>query len=381
MGRRQKKSTGQRCISKFFVSSKFTKTVSSCAHEEVVVLDFETTGLNPKYDRVIEVGAAIVVNLKEESKIVKTFSTLCDPQRAIPKFITDFTGITPEMVKGKPTPQQMMLDLKDFVGDRPIVAHNVAFDSKFFRAELERAGDSVVFPNNWICTLLLARRLIPDSKNHKLGTLKDYIKYETKKGHQDHRALDDVMVTCKLWQHLRYLVDRITGRSQQSMDLFMKISRTPKKKIAALLTEVSATGWPIAISQPAAASQQQDKTEKKKRKPSSALEGNSISKKKKTAKKSSQKWPKEGHAKNCTGQHTIMTNSKNNYEDAVFTSSVDKPVNKRRGFLNAGLFSLIPRKLRRSTRLLLTQGSPSGTAQNREAMSFFERKKTKKTGR
>lgn len=193
--------------------------------DEVVILDFETTGLSANDDRIIEVGAAIVKGLK----IIKTFSSLCDPGYRIPYFITDITGITNQMIKGKPIPEDVMYDLNEFIGKRPILAHNASFDSKFLYAEMNRIN--IAINNPVLCTLLLSRRLIQNASNHKLGTLKKYINFKEKEGHQDHRALDDVKVTVALWLHLRKCVENLSGCKKIDINLYKKISKMPKKQV------------------------------------------------------------------------------------------------------------------------------------------------------
>lgn len=205
-------------------------TVSSS--DEVVILDFETTGLSANDDHIIEVGAAIVKGLK----IIKTFSSLCDPGYRIPYFITDITGITNQMIKGKPRPEDVMYDLNEFIGKRPILAHNASFDSKFLYAEMNRINIDI--NNPVLCTLLLSRRLIQNASNHKLGTLKQYINFKEKEGHQDHRALDDVKVTVALWLHLRKCVENLSGSKKIDINFYKKISKMPKKQVADKLAEL-----------------------------------------------------------------------------------------------------------------------------------------------
>jgi DNA polymerase-3 subunit epsilon len=197
--------------------------------DEVVVLDFETTGLSAQYERVIEVGAALV----KGNQVTETFSQLCYPGTSISSFITEFTGITNSMLKGKPKPEIVMSKLHEFIGSRPILAHNASFDRQFLYAEMERAKLEV--PNSILCTLLLSRRIILETENHKLGTLKQYIKFNSEESHQDHRALDDVKVTAALWIFLRQEIEKSIGLKNLDVDVFQKICRTPKSQMQAKL--------------------------------------------------------------------------------------------------------------------------------------------------
>jgi len=176
--------------------------VSTC--NEVIVLDFETTGLSAEYDRVIEVGAILVRN----HKIIDEFVELMNPDFLVSSFITSLTGITNAMLKGKPTPESVMPRLINFIEDRPIVAHNATFDKRFLMAELGRAKLSI--ENPFLCTMRLAKKLIPDATSYKLADIARYIgiRVDSK---SSHRALGDVKVTAKLWKHLHDDVVNRTG--------------------------------------------------------------------------------------------------------------------------------------------------------------------------
>ncbi len=204
-----------------------------CENDGVVVLDFETTGLSAGSHRIIEVGAAIV----KGKKIQSTFSALCNPGVSVPFFITNLTGISNEMLKGKPEPEEVMLQFYEYIGNRPLLAHNASFDSRFLDAEMNRIGKVIESP--MLCTMLLARRLLPDSRDHKLGTLKRHINYASEPTHQDHRALDDVKVTVSLWIYLKKLVEELTQKEFVSFNDYHKLSRISKYKIQAYLEKLA----------------------------------------------------------------------------------------------------------------------------------------------
>ena len=198
--------------------------------EELVILDFETTGLSPTYARIIEVGAVLVRN----SKIVDKLSQLMDPGCSIPYFITDLTGITNRMVKGKPTPEEVMPKLKKFVGNRTILAHNASFDQKFLISEMKNVGKKI--DNKFLCTMKLSRRLIPDSPDYKLSTLISHLKIKVPKEQKAHRALSDVIRTYHVWEHMKkYVAESIN--TSPNIDLFVKLERHSKNKILHLLNK------------------------------------------------------------------------------------------------------------------------------------------------
>lgn len=164
--------------------------------DRFVVLDFETTGLSPERGaRIIEVSAREFVGGRSGREIV----TFIDPGVPIPSDITRLTGITNSMVRGAPRPAEVMCEVTSFIGDAPIVGHNIAFDRKFLVAEartfLPEQG-----PRS-LCTLLLARRLLPGRVSYKLGGLVDEIGIE-QPPQRLHRASADTWVTSQLFDHL-----------------------------------------------------------------------------------------------------------------------------------------------------------------------------------
>lgn len=196
--------------------------------EELVIIDFETTGLSPDYSRVIEVGAVIISG----TKVVDKLSQLMYPGYSIPYFITEITGITNEMVKGKPSPEKFMPTLKNFIGARPILAHNASFDQKFLISEMENIGNRI--DNKFLCTLKLARRLILDAPDYKLTTLISHLKVENLREHKAHRALNDVMATLEVWLYIKKYVTNYIKVSPD-FKLFEKLMKQPRHNALKLL--------------------------------------------------------------------------------------------------------------------------------------------------
>lgn len=182
--------------------SKNTPVMPPC--NEVAVLDFETTGLSSDYDRVIEVGALLIKN----HKIIDEFVELMNPGVDLPYFITSLTGISSSMLKGKPKPERIMPKLVKFIEDRPIIAHNASFDKRFLMAELSRA--KLAINNPFLCTMRLAKKLIPDANSYKLTDIADHVGIRVN-SKSSHRALFDVKVTAKLWKYLHADVVNRTG--------------------------------------------------------------------------------------------------------------------------------------------------------------------------
>lgn len=203
--------------------------MSKCTENEFVILDFETTGLSPEYARVIEVGAVIIKGME----VIDTVSQLMHPGCSIPYFITNITGITNQMVRGQPTPEKFMPTLHQFIGNRPILAHNAIFDMKFLIAEMNNIGKKI--DNPFLCTLKLARRLIT-SPDYKLTTLTSHLKLQVAKNHQSHRALHDVMATFQLWLHIKKLVTDRTIH-EPDFNFYTKLEQQPKNTISKLFKQ------------------------------------------------------------------------------------------------------------------------------------------------
>jgi len=131
-----------------------------------IALDLETTGLEPHQAEVIELGAIRFVDGEPEEK----FSALVQPEGELPPIITALTGIGPEDLNGAPPLGEVLPEFLQFIGGGKIVAHKAEFDRGFLEAAA--AGLGISLPRyEWLDTLLLARALLPRSRNHKLGTL------------------------------------------------------------------------------------------------------------------------------------------------------------------------------------------------------------------
>jgi DNA polymerase-3 subunit epsilon len=163
------------------------------------VLDFETTGLNPKHgDRAIEIGISLLSGGKE----VDTFSSLINPGRRIDPFITSLTGISNAMVATAPPARDVMQRALDFTKDAQLVAHNAGFDRKFWRHEIQHEL-GVSDDRDFLCTLMLSRRIFQTFGSHKLGRIAQELGVRESRSH---RALSDAQVTTQV---LSVMFDRL----------------------------------------------------------------------------------------------------------------------------------------------------------------------------
>lgn len=155
----------------------------------IVALDIETTGLDPSSDSIIEIGAIRFSGRRIEDE----WSTLVNPNRLIPSLITQLTGITNEMVRNAPPVRSVIKELEDFIGDCPVLGHNISFDLSF----LERAG--LKFYGEVIDTFELASVLLPTASRYSLGALGQILGLLLP---ATHRALDDARLTQAVFTRL-----------------------------------------------------------------------------------------------------------------------------------------------------------------------------------
>lgn len=169
-----------------------TKKANAAPIEDYIVIDLETTGLSKFEDSIIEIG---MVRYSVDSQ-TKTFSTYINPEKPIPKRITEISGITDGDVLNAPVITEVLADILEFIGTTPLVAHNAEFDIGFLCEALRRKG--IPFTFDYVDTLELARKAFPAAPNHKLNTLVEYLSIEGAAS-QEHRALSDALLTNELF--------------------------------------------------------------------------------------------------------------------------------------------------------------------------------------
>jgi ATP-dependent DNA helicase DinG len=155
----------------------------------LVALDLETTGLDPETDAIIEIGA---VKFKG-SRIEREYQTLVNPGRPLTPFVTQLTGINDEMLGGAPRLQDVLDDLRAFIGDLPVLGHNIAFDLGFLR----RRG--LLTLNRELDTYDLASVLRPSAGRYGLLSLANDLGVIN---HQPHRAVHDARTTMAVFLRL-----------------------------------------------------------------------------------------------------------------------------------------------------------------------------------
>ncbi len=153
---------------------------------EFAVVDIETTGLAAQRDSILEIGVMIVRGGEQ----VDTFQTYVRPERKIPEFITQFTGITHDMTQHAPSIAEALPAAQKFIGIRPVVGHNVSFDLGFLTYAAEM--NHWYFPAEGLDTIAMARRFAPECRRYKLEILARFLGVTV---HQQHRAMGDVATT------------------------------------------------------------------------------------------------------------------------------------------------------------------------------------------
>ncbi len=177
-----------------------------------VSFDLETTGLDANKDYVIEFGAVKVV----DGVATERYQQFIKPPVRIPKFIQKLTGINDDMVKDAPTFEDVVDDLYDFLGDHPLVAHNVHFDHNFLN--VKRADiDGIPLRNTLLDTLSLVRTVRYDMINHKLGTVAEFYGL-SKEG--AHRADYDADLVADI---LLILISEMQRMSPDVLEVLVKV--------------------------------------------------------------------------------------------------------------------------------------------------------------
>lgn len=159
---------------------------------DYVALDLETTGLNPKRDRIIEIGAIRVENGKETGE----FSTYINPGRRLDERVSELTGIGDEDLKDAPKIETVLPKLMEFAGDLPILGHSILFDYSFVKHEAVNAGLS--FEREGIDTLRISRACHPELESKRLLDMCTYYGIAL----EAHRALNDARAAHFLFTRL-----------------------------------------------------------------------------------------------------------------------------------------------------------------------------------
>lgn len=163
--------------------------------DSYVAIDIETTGLDAKFDSILEIGAIRINN----GKIINSFESLCYCEDGVSDFITNLTGITNEMIMNAPQLEMVLKNFLTFIGDDILVGHNVNFDINFlYDSCLELFG--CFLTNDFVDTLRFARRTYPGLTNYKLETLSQALRIHSL---PEHRGLADCYAAFECYEKLK----------------------------------------------------------------------------------------------------------------------------------------------------------------------------------
>ncbi len=160
--------------------------------ESYVCIDLETTGLNPRRDKIIEIGAVKV----ENNRIVEKWETFINPNRRLEERISALTGICDEQLSKAPVIEEALPKLLALTENNILLGHRVLFDYSFIKKAA--VDGKLSFERNGIDTLKIARKYLINLESRSLGYLCSYYNIS----HNAHRALGDAEATVELYQRL-----------------------------------------------------------------------------------------------------------------------------------------------------------------------------------
>ncbi len=201
---------------------------------EYIFLDLETTGLDAVQDEIIEIGAV----KSRQGEIIDTFHTLVKPGCRISYKIKKLTGISDEMLNDAAPVKQILPQLLDFIGDLPLVGHNINFDLGFINQAL---GTPVA--NEFIDTLELARLVLPTAASYRLGSLRERL---TGLRPVQHRALEDAKSTAEIFYKILESMAAIDISVLRDINRLLAVSQWSGKNVFLRLEQHKSAFFPLA---------------------------------------------------------------------------------------------------------------------------------------
>ncbi|MCI9161785.1 MAG: 3'-5' exonuclease [Lachnospiraceae bacterium] len=190
--------------------------------QDYIAVDLETTGLNAKTDKIIEVGAVRVIGGRE----ISHYHSLVNPRRKLESRIVELTGITDQMVRDAPDFGDILGEFRDFCGNLPLLGHHIMFDYSFLKRAMVNRGTE--FEKKGIDTLTLCRLLMPEAEAKSLEAACSYFGIARE---QAHRALGDARDAHHLYQRLTQMPEK-NQRARGAFDAKPMIYRVKKEQPA-----------------------------------------------------------------------------------------------------------------------------------------------------
>ena len=172
-----------------------------------------------------------------DGQVIDRYQSLMNAGRWIPSEVTYITGITNAMIAAAPPVAKVMREACQFVGNTPVVAHNASFDKKFWEAEL--AYLSLSSASKFACTMLLSRRIYPNSPNHKLSTLVQLLGLP--QSGKAHRAMVDAEMTSHLWCRIQQDVSKAYSILNVNHAILLRAQKATRDKLPAYLKACSSS--------------------------------------------------------------------------------------------------------------------------------------------
>ena len=202
--------------------------------QDYVCLDLETTGLDPKTDKIIEMGAVKV----RGGEIVDTFQSFVNPGRMLPEKIVELTGICDEDLKDAMSIETVIPKFLEFSGNDCFLGHSVLFDYSFMKKAVVNLDGKNKYEKFGIDTLKISRKHLASLESRKLSYLCAYYGIDQKA----HRALGDAMATHFLYQRLLKdfyegnETDFVPGQLIYSVKRETPITKAQKERLSKLIT-------------------------------------------------------------------------------------------------------------------------------------------------
>ena len=211
-----------------------------------VVIDTETTGLDYDFCDIIEVCAIRY----SDGKCIDKFSTLVKPReqfvfnaeteewipRFVDSFITELTGITNDMLSQAPEPATVMPELRAFLGDSILLAHNANFDINFLYDAIGQHCDAAL-ENNFVDTLRIARKVFPDLEHHRLSDVAHACNLPSENAH---RAEADCYTTAECYERMRNKILASYSEAEFA-DIFTYNYKTSLQSVSATVETIDTT--------------------------------------------------------------------------------------------------------------------------------------------
>lgn len=161
--------------------------------DSYIAIDIETTGLNPKTQRIIEIGAVKVV----KGFVTEETSMLIQPKRLLEERIIELTGIDDQMLEQAPCIGEVIGTIVEFCQGLPLLGHHIMFDYSFLKRAAVNHGFS--FEKTGVDTLALCRQFMPEESKKNLTSACEYFQIVNQ---NSHRALADAYAAHELYQAL-----------------------------------------------------------------------------------------------------------------------------------------------------------------------------------